>query len=80
MMRGGMGGMGMGAQPKVRAVIRWNPEDQCMREKEFILGEIRRTASLNNGKPLGQRAILEFETGIANHEWLGVHWARGAMP
>jgi hypothetical protein len=46
-----------------------------MRDKQFILGEIRRTADLNSGKPLGQRAFLTA-TGIAVHEWLGVHWAR----
>jgi hypothetical protein len=46
-----------------------------MRDKQFILGEIRRTADPNDGKPLGQKAFLT-ETGIAVHEWLGVHWAR----
>ena len=46
-----------------------------MRDKQFVLGEIRRTAELNQGKPLGQRAFFS-ETGIANHEWLGKYWAR----
>jgi hypothetical protein len=46
-----------------------------MRDKQFILSEIRRTADLNNGKPLGQKAFLTA-TGIAVHEWCGVHWAR----
>jgi hypothetical protein len=46
-----------------------------VRDKQFVLGEIRRTAALNDGRPLGQRAFFS-ETGIANHEWLGAHWAR----
>jgi hypothetical protein len=46
-----------------------------MKDKGFILGEIRRTAALNDGKPVGQ-ARFRTETGIATHEWCGVHWAR----
>jgi hypothetical protein len=46
-----------------------------MKDKEFILGEIRRTAAFNGGKPLGQRAFTN-ESGIAKHEWEGVHWVR----
>jgi hypothetical protein len=46
-----------------------------MREKQFILSEIKRIAARNGGKPVG---IDKFktETGIAEHEWSGVHWAR----
>ncbi len=46
-----------------------------MRDKQFILGEIRRTAALNNGKPVGV-GRFKTETGIAQHEWCGIHWAR----
>lgn len=46
-----------------------------MRDKEFIISEILRTAALNNGKPVGQ-ARFHTETGIASHEWCGVYWAR----
>jgi hypothetical protein len=46
-----------------------------MKDKRFILSEIRRTASLNGEKPLGQVAFRN-ETGIAEHEWRGVYWAR----
>ena len=46
-----------------------------MRDKHFILSEIRRTAALNGGQPLGQRSF-KTETGIARHEWLGTYWTR----
>lgn len=46
-----------------------------MKDKEFILGEIKRTAALNGGKPIGQTRF-QTETGIAQHEWRGVYWAR----
>jgi len=42
-------------------------------DKQFIIGEIQRTAI--DGKALGQ---LQFtsETGIKRHEWHGKYWAR----
>jgi hypothetical protein len=46
-----------------------------MRDKQFILSEIQRTAAQNGGKPLGQAAFLA-QTGIARHEWKGVYWVR----
>jgi hypothetical protein len=45
-----------------------------MREKQFILGEIKRTAILNRNEPLGQTKF-RTETGIAPHEW-AAHWPR----
>lgn len=41
--------------------------------KEFILGEIRRTA--RDGVPLGHRAFATA-TGIKEHDWRGKLWAR----
>jgi hypothetical protein len=46
-----------------------------MRDKQIILSEIGRTAALNAGKPVGVRRF-QTETGIAEHEWRGSHWAR----
>jgi Meiotically up-regulated gene 113 len=46
-----------------------------VRDKDFIISEIQRTAALNNSKPVGQ-ARFYTETGIAVHEWCGVYWAR----
>lgn len=46
-----------------------------MKDRQHILNEIRRTAARNGGKPFGVRRF-RTETGIAEHEWLGVYWAR----
>jgi hypothetical protein len=46
-----------------------------MRDKQFILSEIQRTAALNGGQPLGQRAFKNA-TGILRHEWMGRYWIR----
>ena len=46
-----------------------------MKDKQYILGEIQRTAVLHEGIPLGQKAF-RAETGITEYEWKGVHWAR----
>lgn len=43
-------------------------------DKDFIIGEIRRTAALNGGKPLG-RLRLESEAGIKEYHW-HKFWAR----
>jgi Meiotically up-regulated gene 113 len=42
-------------------------------EKDFILGEIRRTAI--GGKPLGRDQFCS-QTGIREHDWLGRYWAK----
>ena len=41
--------------------------------KQHIIEEIRRTAKLNGGKPLGWKKF-EGETGIRYHDWFGKHW------
>jgi hypothetical protein len=46
-----------------------------MKDKQLIPNEIRRIAALNSGEPVGVRRF-QTETGIAEHEWRGSHWAR----
>jgi hypothetical protein len=43
--------------------------------KAQIISEIRRTATENDGVPLGY-ARFESATGIRYHDWFGRHWAR----
>lgn len=40
-----------------------------------IIAEIKRTTAINGGTPLGSRKFAT-ETGIAESEWKGRHWAR----
>jgi hypothetical protein len=44
-------------------------------DKAHILNEIRRTADVNGGKPLGVARFFE-QTGIKESDWRGKHWAR----
>lgn len=44
-------------------------------KKDYILSEIKRTASQNGGIPLGS-ARFELETGIKPSDCLGVYWTR----
>lgn len=44
-----------------------------MREK--ILGEIKRIAAANDGRPPGKGGFAR-QTGIREHQWSGVLWAR----
>jgi hypothetical protein len=46
-----------------------------MKDKEFVIREIRRVAKLKGGESLGMRTFAR-ESGIAEHEWRGVYWAR----
>lgn len=43
--------------------------------RDHILGEIRRLASLSDGRPPGSIAFAR-DTGIAEHQWRGKFWAR----
>jgi hypothetical protein len=46
-------------------------------DKQYILDEIRRTATANGGVPLG-RARFRHETGIRESDWSGRFWTRWA--
>jgi hypothetical protein len=44
-------------------------------DKEYVIGEIRRTAKANGGIALGWRRFEE-ETGVRYHDWYGQFWTR----
>jgi len=44
-------------------------------DKAHILREIKRTAAVNGGVPLGQQRFSS-ETGIKPSDWRGIYWAR----
>ena len=44
-------------------------------DKEYILQEIRRTAALNGGVPLG-RERFQRDTGVKYYDWYGRYWTR----
>jgi hypothetical protein len=44
-------------------------------DKAYILQEIKRTAEINGGTPLGWRRFFS-ETGIKQSDWIGIYWAR----
>lgn len=44
-------------------------------DKQHIIDEIRRTAKLNNGVPLGRERFFS-ETGIRESDWSGKFWVR----
>ncbi len=46
-----------------------------MVDKDFIISEIQRTTSDNNGVPLG-KSRFERDTGIRISDWYGKYWAR----
>jgi hypothetical protein len=48
---------------------------QASMNKRHILDEIRRTAAANGGVALGV-AAFRTATGIKQHDWYGIHWAR----
>jgi hypothetical protein len=44
-------------------------------DKDYILGEIKRTAKAKGGIPLGQQKFFA-ETGIKQSDWFGIYWPR----
>jgi hypothetical protein len=46
-----------------------------MKDRQYIIGEIQRTAALNTGNPLGQTQF-RADSGITEGEWKGVYWTR----
>lgn len=44
-------------------------------KKQYIVDEIRRTAGENGGVPLGRERFFKA-TGIREHDWSGIYWAR----
>ncbi len=44
-------------------------------DKDYIISEIKRTAEINGGTPLGEARFFQ-ETGIKRYDWYGKFWAK----
>jgi Meiotically Up-regulated Gene 113 (MUG113) protein len=64
---------GMAAHDNGRESLPQQPDNSM--EKQDIIAEIQRTATLNGGVPLGIDRFRQA-TGIRKEDWYGVFWAR----